>query len=186
LAYVIEAFTINLLNITVLLLLGYLFDVLPEVITVMVIMSLLRFTAGGAHSNSPWRCALVSAVVFLSLALIAPHLSSVSGIYLDMLGVLAVSTSLITVICFAPVDSISAPIISAHRRKKLKVLSLLVVLLITVSIIILRYIPWAYASQIQAAIILSALWGSFNLTRIGQRLMDLLDEICLDQKKKVH
>ncbi|MTI83865.1 MAG: accessory regulator AgrB [Firmicutes bacterium] len=186
LAYVIEVLIINLLNITVILTLGFLFNVLPEIITCMVTIALLRFTAGGAHSNNPWRCAAVTAFVFLAIALIASYLSSVNIFYLDILSVLAILFCFFSVIRFAPVDSPSAPILSATRRKRLKYMSLLIIFLLTITIIFLQQTTWIYAREILAAMILCTLWGSFNLTGAGHRLMSFIDNsfTILSQKRR--
>jgi len=183
LAYVIEVLLINLLNITVILTLGFLFNVLPEIITCMVTIAMLRFTAGGAHSNNTWRCAAVSAFVFLAIALLASYVSLVTRFYVDILSVLAIVFCIVSVIRFAPVDSPSAPILSTTRRKRLKLLALLVVLFITTIIILLRQLTWVYANEIQAAVILCTLWGSFNLTGSGHRLMTLIDNYFIPKKR---
>lgn len=188
LAYVIEVLATNVINTAIILLLGLLFNVLPCIISCLVTITFLRFTAGGAHSNSPWRCATVTALVFLAMSIIASRLALMDRLYTDILAVLAIVTGLILVIRLAPVDSPSAPIISASRRKRLKKLSLLVISLIATAIILLRQSTWIYAREIQAAMVLCVLWSSFNLSKPGHRLMSFIDgkHISKLKNKEVH
>lgn len=173
--YVIEVTLINLFNTVIILLLGLIFDLLPEVITCIITVAVLRKTAGGAHSNSPWRCALITAVVFLTISAAASYLSQVNQIYIDGMAIVAISLGIFLAARLAPVDSPAAPIISATRRKKYKYLSIIVISIIAVVIVLLRQSLWLYAQEVQAAIILSVLWVSFNLTYPGHLVMTYID-----------
>jgi accessory gene regulator B len=111
------------------------------------------------------------------MALLAVFLSHLGGTFIDILSTLAFLTGLITIAVLAPVDSPSAPIISPHRRKKLKFLSLVVFTLIVATIIFFRQGSWVYASQIQVCLILSILWVSFMLSKPGHIVMRFVDRI---------
>lgn len=185
LAYVIEVFITNILNVTIILFVGFLFGVFVETITCLVTGFLFRFTAGGAHSNSPWRCAAISAIIFLTLAITAFHLSVIEGLFIDTLSALTIIVGLISIIRYAPVDSPSAPILSNVRRRRLKILSLLVLGLLATIIIIIRQNTWVYAGQVQTAIIMSILWQSFSLTNSGHHLMGFIDRITYSKDKEV-
>jgi accessory gene regulator B len=177
LTYAIEVLIINLGNILFTLILAMLLGVLPGALSCLISVFLFRHTAGGAHSGSPWRCAVITITTFPAMALLAVFLSHLGGTFIDILSTLAFLTGLITIAVLAPVDSPSAPIISPHRRKKLKFLSLVVFTLIVATIIFFRQGSWVYASQIQVCLILSILWVSFMLSKPGHIVMRFVDRI---------
>lgn len=183
LAYVIEVLAINIANALFTLLLGLLLGVLPGTIACLVVVALFRQTAGGAHSNSPWRCAVVTILVFPLLALFAAFLSSLKQPYTDILTAAAIVTGFVSVILKAPVDSPSAPIISDARRRKLKSLSIIIMLVIAAAVLFLRTSDLPYASGLRFCLILSVLWISFILSNSGHRLMVFIDNINLFKKK---
>jgi len=177
LAYVIEVLVINVINLLLALLLGLLLGVLPGTAAVIFTMFLFRHTAGGAHSKSPWRCGAATITILPLLALLAASLAAMGNPYPVILSAAAVLTGAAAVILLAPVDSPAAPIISPARRKKLKYLSLAVILLLTVILFILQQSAWAWARDIQLAIALSILWGSFLLTKPGHQLFSFIDKL---------
>ncbi len=181
LAYVIEVLALNLGNLLLTLLLGMFLGVLPGTAACIAVVALFRHTAGGAHSNSPWRCAAVTITVFPAMALTASRLSALKLAGTDILSAVAILTGLILVVKLAPVDSPSAPIISPARRKKLKVLSIYALVIVVIAIIFLRRSGWAYTGEMQLCLVLSLLWVSLILSGPGHRLMSLIDKINLSK-----
>lgn len=175
LAYIIEVLVLNIINVFLTLMLGLLLGVLPGTFACLFTMFLFRHTAGGAHSNSPWRCGVATITIFPLIALLATSLSTMAKPYPDILSGAAVLIGAATVILLAPVDSPSAPIISPARRKKLKHLSLAVILLLAIILFMLRQNPWAYAREIQLSIAFSILWASFMLSKQGHQIFLLID-----------
>lgn len=179
LTYAIEMLLIYLGNTFFTLLLAALLGVLPGVMSCLAAVFLFRHTAGGAHSNSPWRCAAVTIAVYPAMAMLAVFLARLGTMFVDVLSATAILTGLLTIAVLAPVDSPAAPIISSSRRKKLKKLSLAVFAIIAAAIIILRWSDWVYAPQVRVCLILTVLWVSFMLSKLGHRLMCLVDRIKL-------
>lgn len=177
LTYSIEVLALNLGNILFTLLLARLLGVLPGVLSCLTAALLFRHTAGGAHSNSPWRCAAVTITTYPAMALLAVFLARLGATFIDVLSAVALPAGLVTIAFLAPVDSPAAPIISQQRRKKLKVLSLVVFALITAAVVFFRQNDWVYASQVRVCLILTVLWVSFMLSKQGHRLMRLVDRI---------
>jgi len=177
LAYAIEMTVITLGNTLFTLLLAALLGVLPGVLSCLVVVFLFRHTAGGAHSNSPWRCAAVTVTIYPAMALSAVYLAGLGAAFIDALSAVALLLGLSAIVVLAPVDSPSAPIISPYRRKKLKALSLAVFTLTAAAVVCLRQSDWVYASQIRVCLILTVLWISFMLGKPGHRLMCLVDRI---------
>lgn len=181
LAYAIEMLVITLGNILFTILLAALLGVLPGVLSCLIVVFLFRHAAGGAHSNSPWRCAAVTITIYPALALLAMYITRFGITFVDALSAVALMAGLITIAVLAPVDSPAAPIISPHRRKKLKALSLAVFAMIAAAVILLRWSGWVYAAQIRVCLILTVLWVSFMLSKPGHRLMCLVDDIKLKE-----
>ncbi len=177
LTYSIEMLALNLGNILFTLLLAALLGVLPGVLACLAAAFLFRHTAGGAHSNSPWRCAAVTIAVYPALALLAVFLAQYGQTFIDVLSTVGILTGLITIAVLAPVDSPAAPIISPRRRKKLKILSFAALAAVAAAIIFFRQSNFVYALQIQVCLVISVLWVSFMLGKPGHRLMCLVDRI---------
>ncbi|MEW6275592.1 MAG: accessory gene regulator B family protein [Bacillota bacterium] len=179
LAYVLEVLVINVSSAALTLLLGFLLGVLPGTAVCLGTVAAFRLFAGGAHASSPWRCAVVTILIFPVLAMLAGVLSPLKQPYVDFVAAAAILTGLALIVLRAPVDSPSAPVISPVRRKRLKYLSILVLFIVAVIVIYLRNSAWAYAPEIRLCLILSVLWVSLILSAAGRRLMALIDSINL-------
>lgn len=185
LAYIIEVLALNLLNIVFTLLLGALLGVLPGTAACLITAVLFRHSAGGAHAISPWRCAAVTIAVFPLLALLGSFFSRLGQGFVDILSAVAFLAGMAAMILLAPVDSTAAPIISPLRRRKLKIISIAFVLLVTVIALLLRESRWLYAGMIQSCIALTLLWISFMLTGWGHKLMSFVDKMPIKNRKEV-
>jgi len=176
LAYVIELIVLNAANILLTLLLGYLLGVLPGTAACLITVATFRQVAGGAHSNSAWRCALISIIVFPLLALFAVFLSlHNTSFFNNAISVMAVSAGLLSVFLKAPVDTANAPIISPLRRKRLKYFSVLVTMILAAVIFCLHLSSWVKAAEIQLCLSLSVLWVSFILSKPGHIFFSCVD-----------
>jgi accessory gene regulator B len=175
LAFVIEVLFLNILNAVLTLTIGWVLGVFGNTAVCLLTIAAFRHNAGGGHSNSPWRCALVTMVVFPSLALAARFLSLYPYLYLDLLSFAAFTIGFTFISIYAPVDNPKAPIISAKRRKKLKILAFSVLAAIAMIVLSLRFSSWVYAAEIRMCLVLSLLWISFNLTPLGHHLWRFID-----------
>lgn len=185
LAFAIEVLTLNLLNIISTLLLGALLSVLAGTIACLITALLFRHSAGGAHSNSPIRCAAVTIAIFPLLALLGAYFSRLGQGYVDILSAMAFGVGMIAMILLAPVDSSAAPIISPLRRRKLKNLSIIFMILVTAVTLWFRGNQWHYAETVRACVNLTLLWTSFMLTGWGHNLMSFIDNISFQSRKEV-
>ncbi len=177
LAYVIEILVLNLLNVILALALGLLLGVLPGTAACLFTAAIFRHTAGGAHSSSPWRCGVLTVAVFPLLALLSGYLAAFEPPFPGMVSVVAVLAGATAIILLAPVDSPAAPVIAPARRKKLKLLSLLVLLLLAVGLAVLQQNPSSLAREIQVCIAATVIWISFMLTKPGHALIFFMDRV---------
>lgn len=175
LAYEIEVLVLNFLDAVLTLTLGWLIGVFLNTVICLLTTAAFRHNAGGGHSESPWRCALVTMVVFPLLALTA-HYSTIWLPYKNFLSLVSIIIGFIFIIIYAPVDNPKAPI-SSGRRKKFKMFALIIIAIITAIIISLNYIGWEKAAEIKMCLVLTLLWVSFNLTPMGHRLWCFIDRI---------
>ncbi|MGE5543939.1 MAG: accessory gene regulator ArgB-like protein [Bacillota bacterium] len=175
LAYAIEVLFITFLDAALTLVVGWILGVFWNTVACLITIAAFRHNAGGGHSESPWRCALVTMTVFPLLALAASHVSMWEPLYLNLISVSSITIGFALLLMYAPVDSPKSPIISPARRKRLKNLALIIMGVLSVVIIGLGFTSWAQASEIRMCLALSILWVSFNLTPLGHRLWCFID-----------
>lgn len=177
LAYAAEIMILNILNVVLIIILGWQLGVLPGTISCLIMFALFRHTAGGAHSNSPWRCAIITVFSIPSIALLAVFASRFDGFYLDFLSIITIFAGFVVIAVLAPVDSPAAPIISPERRKRLRVLALLTMTLVAVMIIYLRVSSWHYAAEVQLSLIFGVMWICLMLSKFGHNLIAIVDGV---------
>lgn len=175
LAYVIELLTITIVDSVLVLTFGWILGVFWGTLTCLLTIAAFRHNAGGGHSESPWRCAIITIMVFPLLALSARYLSAWERLYTDLLTLISIVIGFGFILRYAPVENEKAPIKSPNRRKRLKNLALVVMLIVAVIIAGLFYSKWAMATEIRLCIVLSILWFSFNLTPLGKRMWLWID-----------
>lgn len=183
-AYALEVLGLNIVNLLGTVLLAWTLDVLPATLTIIAAAFLFRHTAGGGHSSSPWCCAVITIIVFPLLALLAHLIYQNIPWGSGILNILAILTGLVVVGLKAPVESPAAPILSVARRKKLKTLSLLVMVIITAIIIGLSFPGRGLNGEIGLALALATLWISFNLTNTAERFWSLVDYVSENYKRR--
>lgn len=174
-AYAIEALAITLMDVLLTLAVGWVLGVFWNTVACLFTIAAFRHNAGGGHSESPWRCALVTMTVFPLLALAASHVSIWEPLYLNLISFISITVGFALLLRYAPVDTPKSPIISPIRRKRLKHLALIIMGVLSMVIIGLNFTNWVMASEIRMCLALSILWVSFNLTPLGNRLWCFID-----------
>jgi len=175
LAYSIEVLFLNIFNVGTSIIIAYFFGVLPQTIICLVSVSAIRIFAGGAHSNSPWRCAIITALVFPAMGIVAIQFAPIGQTFTDILMGISFVVSFLTLYSLSPVESPSAPIISLARRAKLKRLS---IASFTIIFLISAYLRFYMTDSMetQISIALSVLWASFILTSLGHKFFQFIDQ----------
>lgn len=176
LAYAIEVLFLNILNVILVLTLGWILGVFWGTLTCLLTMAAFRHNAGGGHSESPWRCAFVTMLVFPSLALASRYLNNWPVVYQDLLSLVSVLVGLSFIHKFAPVENPKSPI-SSSRRKRLRNTALIIMCIAATIIVGLKFSQWEKASEIRFCLVLCIFWFSFNLTPLGISLWSLIDKI---------
>ena len=185
LAYVIEVLALNAANIALTLLLGAALGVFPGTLAVLLTVALFRHSAGGAHSQSPWRCAAITVVTFPGLAWLALYIVRLGQPFIDIFTLASLLTGLLAILRLAPVDNPAASIISMRRRKKLKYIAITTLVLLAVVVFLLRELAGVTTVNIRVCISLGVLWVGFMLGGWGHRLMSLIDSIKIVNRREV-
>ena len=96
-----------------------------EFITVLIFFTVTRSFAGGYHEETYWRCFTTTLAIFTAALYI--------GISFQMAmpaKIILLLVSMILAFIYAPVDHPNKPIISADRRKRLKYLSVIMIIIL--------------------------------------------------------
>lgn len=127
-AYAIETIFLFILGTLFIILFGYALNALMPTVIAAAFGGLLRKVSGGAHFDTPLKCSVFGASTYSFMGFLAKHLVSYdfANQYV-LLPILFVSFLLVSFL--APVDSESKPIHSSNFRLKLKILSMLFVIL---------------------------------------------------------
>lgn len=114
------------------ILLGFLFNIVLEMMIFFISFLLLRRYAGGYHSDSETVCEVLSSLSLLICALI------IKNFVFNTFSILVVAFFIICIIVFSPVCSENNPT-SDEEKKRYKIISL-IILAIIITVIILAYI----------------------------------------------
>jgi accessory gene regulator B len=131
LAYAIESIINSVLGFILIMALGFLLRVPLETFWAAMAGGLLRKLSGGFHCSTPARCIISGAISYSLIGWIANYsfcLLGISAYYSIVLWALGI-ICLVLVGCYAPVDSKAKPIVSRQFRQKLRIFSVLCVLL---------------------------------------------------------
>ena len=175
--YGILAFIQMIICIALVIIFGFIFNVIIEALIISFTISMLRKSSGGVHASSPERCAVIGTVSSVSMALISKYIN-VSFSFVILVGSIIFIWSYYIVYKLAPVDSIAKPIKSIKKRKKLKKTSIMIlnVYLVVVVINILCYLVMKNFSFLtySLCIYMGLLWQIFSLTKSGYLILGKL------------
>jgi len=178
--YGIFAFIQMVICIALVIIFGFIFNVIIEALIISFTISILRKSSGGVHASSPERCAVIGTVSSVSMALISKYIN-VSFSFAILVGIIIFICSYYIVYKLAPVDSIAKPIKSIEKRKRLKKssITILSVYLTVVVINILCYLVMKNFSLLRylLCIYMGLLWQIFSLTKSGHLILGKLDNL---------
>ncbi len=159
-------------------LVGWLFKCFWETMAVALTAGILRLFSGGAHSRSPLFCVLLGMTVapFLAkiAALTAGQLSPEALLPVILTGAFL---SLLIIYRLAPVDSPAKPITSQQERRKFRLLSVTVMVIIVIIQAVTLNLVLPPGPLL--AITLGSCWQAFSLTRAAHRLAFFLDNLII-------
>lgn len=135
-AYAIETSLLFVLGWFLIILLGYALHALMPVVIAAFFGSSLRRLSGGAHFNSPIKCLVIGSIIYSFIGFLAKEFEDYYIINQYVL-IFVLVISFLIVAFLAPVDSESKPIHSRSLKYKLKISSMVFVI---VSLLIILFV----------------------------------------------
>jgi accessory gene regulator B len=168
-AYGLEVLMGGLFKLIIFTLISTLFGVFTQFLVAYLAGAALRLPSGGVHCSAYYRCLLTTLFIYTAISFIAVSFSSYPLPY-DTILYITLFLTLFLFMKLSPVDVAEKPIRSPLRRKRLKLISCLVVLL---------FFPvhyfWQPENDILLVIIATALFQNFTLTAAGKKFFNFLD-----------
>lgn len=169
----------TIFSISLIMILGKLFNVMIEALIISFIVSLLRKYSGGVHASSAGICTFLGTVVAVGLAILSKISSVVSFYNVVLIGVVVFILSYYIIYKLAPVDSKAKPIKKTERIKMLKKKSMIILSLYLI-IVLCNLLGYYYILNkrfiIYTLCIYSGiLWQGFTLTKLGHLILNKVD-----------
>lgn len=176
-AYAIQIIAITVIDAFLNLAFGAILGVLYGTAFCLFTVAAFRHNAGGGHSESPYRCAPVTMIVFPLLALAAHIMVLEHFEHINFLSAASIPIGFASILRYAPASNSKAPPTSTYHRKKLKIYAIIVMSFLSLSILALNTSSWNMSDEMGLCISLSIFWVCFNLTETGNHLWLLIDNI---------
>ncbi|MDX9871251.1 MAG: accessory gene regulator B family protein [Clostridia bacterium] len=154
LAYSLDMLFLMIVGYIVLLLIGWLFGIPLAMISTLLSGDVLRKFSGGSHFSTPYRCLLATAVIYTSISWLSVEAfdrwNKEPALVIILIILCLISIFLVS--RYAPVDSAAKPIVSPDFRKRLRMSSIMIVLLFSAVAVFMResYIGLCIAGGITA------------------------------------
>ena len=147
--YGIEGIYLTITKLFVILLLGFIFNILYEIILLLVFYNFLRFFGFGYHARNSLECLIIS----ISLFFILPLLVSKQLLTFNYKWLL-VSLCIINFLLFAPSDTKKRPMIN---KKKKRIRKTFVILITIIYSIIIPFVDYKLSSILLLSIVIQAI-----------------------------
>ncbi|WP_053984401.1 accessory gene regulator ArgB-like protein [Niameybacter massiliensis] len=174
----------TILSIGLVMIIGLILGIMTESLIVSFSIVFLRKCSGGVHATSPERCLIIGTLISILGGLLGYWFGFITTIpILICIGIVLFSWGFYVIYKKAPVTSINKPIKSAHRQRKLKQRSLimLVIYFIIVSILLYAYSFISNPNFIIYSICLMVGmgWQVFTLTNLGHNFAECIDHVLI-------
>lgn len=172
----------TILTIVILAVFGIVFNVLLEILIISTSSSLLRKYSGGAHATHPINCALISLIVFGTLALLEKNLIvNIDFKYIIVLIIIVFTFTYYIMKKFSPVGTSTKPLKNENIRKRLKRKSInFVHILLGINLVwVLTYLQTDNFKFISIALCISLgiVWQSITMVSLGYKIIYSLDAV---------
>lgn len=158
---------------------GFIFNVIIEALIISFVISILRKSSGGVHAPSPASCAIIGTIACVGMAIISKKIY-INLLFVLLSGIIIFIWSYYTVYKLAPVDSIAKPIKSVEKRIRLKkssvkILSLYLIIVIT-NLISYFFMRSSIFLTYSLCVYMGLLWQIFSLTKSGHVIFGKLNK----------
>lgn len=131
--YGLEGLYLTIIKIIIILLLAIVLDILKETVLMIIFYNVTRFFTFGLHAKTSTACLITSLLLFIGGTYLATYLQ----IPLIVKIILSV-TCLILICIYAPADTEKRPLINPKKRKRFKIQSIIISIIMGVLIIYLN------------------------------------------------
>lgn len=128
--YGLEGLYLTTIKIIIIILLSIILNIFKETILMILFYNIPRFTTFGMHAKDSKSCLITSLLLFIG----GTYLAIYANITLSIKIILSV-ICLILIIIYAPADTEKRPLINHKKRKKFKILSIIICIILTILII---------------------------------------------------
>lgn len=160
--YGLEGLYLTIIKIIIILLLAIVLDILKETVLMIIFYNVTRFFTFGLHAKTSTACLITSLLLFIGGTYLATYLQ----IHLIVKIILSI-ICLILICIYAPADTEKRPLINPKKRKRFKIQSTIISIIMGVLIIYLNdsYISnFMVIGQLEAVImILPITYKAFDL-----------------------
>ncbi|MDD2234506.1 MAG: accessory gene regulator B family protein [Desulfitobacteriaceae bacterium] len=126
-AYALETAGLFVIGALLIMLIGYILNAFWATVYAAVFGGLLRRVSGGAHFNSPLKCMIFGSIIYGLIGFLAMKLIS-HGLINTYFLILILLISFLLVSVLAPVDSKAKPLHSGSFKTKLKIASIVFII----------------------------------------------------------
>lgn len=160
--YGLEGLYLTIIKIIIILLLAIVLDILKETVLMIIFYNVTRFFTFGLHAKTSTACLITSLLLFIGGTYLATYLQ------IPLIVKIILSIICLILICiYAPADTEKRPLINPKKRKRFKIQSTIISIIMGVLIIYLNdsYISnFMVIGQLEAVImILPITYKAFDL-----------------------
>jgi len=161
-AYAVETAFLFILGSFILIIIGYFVNALLPTVVAAIFGGSLRRVSGGAHFATPLRCLAFGSIVYSLIGVLAKTITAYDFTNKYVL-LFILLISFLLVVSLAPVDSESKPIHSSSFKYKLKISSVIVIIIASLVIAFTHY------QLINVSAVLGVFYQSITLLPIFNR-----------------
>lgn len=172
-AYGMEILLGELIKVVCLVLLSWLFGVLPEVLTISVTAGILRLASGGEHCSKYYRCLIGGTIWFLLLGWGVHWLNPWLNQWLYIIAGISFISCMSIAWKYAPGETENKPIRSNDERERFKKLSIMIILIYGLIMIIFSNTELLTPFVMPIATGIAA--QAFTVAPTGYRFMHFVD-----------
>lgn len=161
---------------------GIIFNILPEIIIVSIVAALLKRYSGGVHSSTPNRCIASGLILSLIISFLGRSIAiNFNALNLFILEIVILSTSFYIIYKKCPVGSKNKPLKKEATRRKLRIKALKLITLyfiIIIGLYIFYVIKNIYFIKLMlASITMGITLQVLAMTKLGDSLINLLEKV---------
>ena len=167
----------NFITLIAISLVAWFLGCLQTALTATFVSALFRALSGGAHSESPINCTIISVIMSAIIGISSIIYGELPALIVITFILLVTIISLKIFWVLAPVDSQAKPITSESHRMKLRQLSIMAVVILSVLNVFFVNSSPAVFSQYALASSFAMSWQAFTLTSPGHKFRNRIDSL---------